>query len=97
MTDADHTIAAIRCTDLRFSRTPDTLKKNLCTPTSRFKNDALSRDVQWFGSVALTLVEVETAGGLTGLGTVGGCLAPTDRPGLGIEVNCAAVEDLRHG
>jgi len=72
MTNSDHIIKEIRCTDLRFSRTPDTLKKNLCTPTSRFKHDALSRDAQWFGPVALTLVEVETAGGLTGLGTIGG-------------------------
>ena len=65
-------IKDIRCTDLHFSRTPDTLKKNLCTPTSRFKHDPRSRHAQWFGPVALTLVEVETFGGEIGHGTIGG-------------------------
>jgi L-rhamnonate dehydratase len=68
-------IKEIRTTDLKFSRVPDTLKRNLCTPTSRFKNDARSRDAQWFGPVALTLVEVETAGGQVGYGTIGGFTA----------------------
>lgn len=54
---------------------PDTLKRNLCTPTSRFKDDARSRDAQWFGPVALTLVEVETTGGQIGYGTIGGFTA----------------------
>jgi len=65
-------IQDIRVTDLKFSRVPDTLKRNLCTPTSRFKNEAHSRDAQWFGPVALSLVEVETRGGLVGYGTIGG-------------------------
>lgn len=65
-------IKNIRSTDLKFSRVPDTLKRNLCTPTSRFKGEARSRDAQWFGPVALTLVEVETAGGQVGYGTIGG-------------------------
>jgi len=65
-------IKDIRVINLRFSQTPDTLKRNLCTPTSRFKVDPRSRDVQWFGSVALTLVEVETHGGQIGHGTIGG-------------------------
>jgi L-alanine-DL-glutamate epimerase-like enolase superfamily enzyme len=72
MNPSHDTIRDIRCTDLRFSRSPDTLKKNLCTPTSRFKHDPHSQDAQWFGPVALTLVEVETAGGLVGHGTIGG-------------------------
>ncbi len=65
-------ITDIRATDLRFSRTPDTLKRHLCTPTSRFNPDPRSADTQWFGQVALTLVEVETAGGQVGHGTIGG-------------------------
>ena len=71
MTPSHDIIKDIRATDLKFSRTPDTLKRNLCTPTSRFKNDARSRDAQWFGPVALTLVEVETHGGQIGHGTIG--------------------------
>jgi L-rhamnonate dehydratase len=65
-------IKDIRTADLKFSRVPDTLKRNLCTPTSRFKHDARSLDAQWFGPVALTLVEVETDGGQVGYGTIGG-------------------------
>ncbi|TAG09306.1 MAG: L-rhamnonate dehydratase [Verrucomicrobia bacterium] len=65
-------ITDIRTTDLCFSQVPHTLKRNLCTPTSRFKHDEKSRDAQWFGPVALTLVEVETAGGLVGHGSIGG-------------------------
>lgn len=65
-------IKNIRCTDLQFSRRPDTLKKYLCTPTSRFKHDPRAHNAQWFGPVALTLVEVETAGGEIGHGTIGG-------------------------
>jgi L-alanine-DL-glutamate epimerase-like enolase superfamily enzyme len=64
-------ITDIRTTDLAFSRTPDTLKKNLCTPTSKFRN-AGDAGRAWFGPVALTLVEVETDTGITGLGTIGG-------------------------
>lgn len=72
-------IKDIRTTDLGFSRVPHTLKRNLCTPTSRFKHDPLSRDAQWFGPVALTLVEVETAGGQVGYGTIGGFTAAGTR------------------
>ncbi len=75
MTPSHDIIKYIRATDLKFSRTPDTLKRNLCTPTSRFKHDAHSRDAQWFGPVALTLVEVETHGGQLGYGTIGGFTA----------------------
>jgi hypothetical protein len=39
MSSQNDIIKDVRCTDLQFSRTPDTLKKNLCTPTSRFKHD----------------------------------------------------------
>lgn len=64
------TITDIKTTDLCFSREPNTLSKNLCTPTSKFR-DAHSRQVAWFGPVALTVVEVR-AGDYVGLGTVGG-------------------------
>lgn len=64
-------IAEIKTTDLRFSRTPDTLKKNLCTPTSKFR-EAGEASRAWFGPVALTLVEVRTDSGVSGYGTVGG-------------------------
>jgi L-rhamnonate dehydratase len=67
-------IIDIRATNLRFSRTPDTLKKHLCTPTSKFR-DPLSMGVNWFGPVALTVIEVVTDEGLIGLGTAGGFTA----------------------
>lgn len=63
-------IADIRVTNLGFSRTPDTLKRHLCTPTSKFR-DARSEHVDWFGPVALSLVEVVTDDGVTGIGTIG--------------------------
>jgi L-alanine-DL-glutamate epimerase-like enolase superfamily enzyme len=64
-------ITDIKATNLRFSRTPDTLKKHLCTPTSKFR-DSLSVGQNWFGPVAITVVEVFTDEGLTGVGTAGG-------------------------
>jgi len=72
MSGAPDIITDIRATDLRFSRVPITLKRHMCAPTSRFKDDPRSRDAQWFGPVALTLVEVETSGGRLGYGTIGG-------------------------
>ena len=62
-------ITDIRVTDLKFSRAPVTLKRHLCTPTAKFR-DALSRDVQWFGPYALSLVEVLTDEDLTGIGSM---------------------------
>jgi L-alanine-DL-glutamate epimerase-like enolase superfamily enzyme len=62
-------ITDIKVTDLCFSRTPKTLTKNLCTPTSRF-SDERSKNVAWFGPAALTVVEVY-AGDYVGVGTVG--------------------------
>jgi len=67
-------ITDIRATNLRFSRNPETLKKHLCTPTSKFR-DPLSAGQNWFGPVALTVVEVMTDEGLTGLGSAGGFTA----------------------
>ncbi len=64
-------ITGIKVTDLSFSRQPDTLKKNLCTPTTKFR-DPLSEGMSWFGPVALSLVEVVTDEGVTGVGTIGG-------------------------
>ena len=64
-------IIDVKSTNLRFSRTPETLKKNLCTPTSKFR-DPLSTGQNWFGPVALTIVEVFTDEGITGVGTAGG-------------------------
>ncbi len=63
-------IVDIKVTDLPFSRAPDTLKKHLCTPTSRF--DASMPGHNWFGPTALSLVEVVTDDGLTGTGSIGG-------------------------
>ncbi|HEX7115169.1 MAG TPA: enolase C-terminal domain-like protein [Steroidobacter sp.] len=62
-------ITDIRVTDLHFSRTPSTLKKHLCTPTSKFRDAPADN---WFGPVALTLVEVLTDEGVTGIGSIGG-------------------------
>lgn len=62
-------IVDVCATELRFSRTPSTLKKHLCTPTSRFED---APPDGWFGPVALTLVEVRTDDGITGVGTIGG-------------------------
>lgn len=67
-------ITDIRATNLRFSRTPDTLKKHLSTPTSKFR-DPLSEGMNWFGPVAITVVEVHTDEGLVGLGSAGGFTA----------------------
>lgn len=64
-------ITSIEVTNLRFSQTPDTLKKNLCTPFSKFK-EPKDAGRKWFGPAALALVEVETDDGLVGHGTVGG-------------------------
>lgn len=64
-------IVDVRVTDLSFSRTPDTLKKHLCTPTSRFE-DASSEQCSGFGPTALSLVEVLTDEGITGVGSIGG-------------------------
>ena len=64
-------IVDIKVTDLGFSRTPDTLKKNLCTPTAKFR-DPLSQGTKWFGPVALTLVEVVTDEDIVGVGSIGG-------------------------
>lgn len=64
-------IVDIKVTDLGFSRTPDTLKKNLCTPTAKFR-DPLSQGTNWFGPVALTLVEVVTDEDIVGIGSIGG-------------------------
>ena len=72
MSKSSDIITDIRCTDLCFSQTPNTLKRHLCTPTSRFNDDPRSVNAHWFGPVALTLVEVETAGGEVGHGTIGG-------------------------
>ncbi|MBU3666676.1 MAG: L-rhamnonate dehydratase [Chthoniobacterales bacterium] len=64
-------VTDIKTTNLAFSRTPETLKKHLCTPTSKFR-DPLSSGQNWFGPVALTVVEVFTDEGITGVGTAGG-------------------------
>jgi L-rhamnonate dehydratase len=64
-------IVDVRVTDLQFSREPDTLKKHLCTPTSKFRGDP-DGHANWFGPIALTLVEVMTDDGITGIGSIGG-------------------------
>jgi len=64
-------ISDICVTDLRFSRVPLTLRRNMCAPTARF-GDGPFPGGSWFGPVALTLVEIATDNGLTGVGTIGG-------------------------
>jgi L-rhamnonate dehydratase len=64
-------IVDLRVTDLQFSRAPDTLRKHLCTPTSKFREDA-DGYANWFGPVALSLVEVLTDEGIAGIGSIGG-------------------------
>ncbi len=63
-------IAQVRTRNVAFSRPPVTLKRNLVTSTSQFE-DFETRPGGWFGSVMCTLVEVETADGLVGVGTAG--------------------------
>ena len=67
-------IVDVRVTDLQFSRAPDTLKKHLCTPTSKFRDDP-DGYANWFGPVALSLVEVLTDEGISGFGSIGGFTA----------------------
>lgn len=67
-------IADVRVTDLQFSRAPDTLKKHLCTPTSKFRDDPDGCG-NGFGPVALSLVEVLTDEGISGFGSIGGFTA----------------------
>lgn len=62
-------ITAIRTTDLGFSKSPQTLKRNLVSSTSLFDDH---EDQAWFGPGVFTLVEVETDQGMTGIGTAGG-------------------------
>jgi L-rhamnonate dehydratase len=64
-------VVDVRVTDLQFSREPDTLKKHLCTPISKFRDD-VDGPRNWFGPVALSLVEVLTDEGISGFGSVGG-------------------------
>jgi L-rhamnonate dehydratase len=83
-------IQDIQVIDLQFSRTPDTLKKHLCTPTSKFR-DALSAGQNWFGPVALSIVEVVTDDGIRGIGSIGGFAA------AGTEVVNAYLKPLAIG
>ncbi len=64
-------ITEISVTNLRFSREPDTLKRNLCTPTSKFRGPGDAARA-WFGPAALALVELRTDTGLVGHGSIGG-------------------------
>lgn len=63
-------IARIRARNIGFSRSPQTLKRNLVTNTSLFE-DAQTREGGWFGPVFCTVVEVETSDGAVGVGTAG--------------------------
>jgi L-rhamnonate dehydratase len=63
-------IEKIKTRNIRFSRDPVTLKRNLITSTSLFE-DFETRPDGWFGKVACTLVEVESDSGYTGIGTAG--------------------------
>jgi L-alanine-DL-glutamate epimerase-like enolase superfamily enzyme len=64
-------ITAIRAQAISFSRTPTTLNANLVSPFSHFPDHA-ERGRAWWGPAVLTLVEVETDAGITGIGTAGG-------------------------
>lgn len=60
-------VADIQVTNLSFSHTPDTLKRQLCAPAPKFKNTR-SQHVDWFGLVALSLIEVATDEYVMGIG-----------------------------
>jgi L-rhamnonate dehydratase len=63
-------IERIRARNIGFSRAPVTLKRNLVTNASIF-DDFETKPGGWFGPAMCTLVEVETADGLVGIGTAG--------------------------
>ncbi len=63
-------IERIRASNIGFSRTPTTLKRNLVTNASIFE-DFETKPGGWFGGSACTLVEVEASNGATGIGTAG--------------------------
>jgi L-rhamnonate dehydratase len=63
-------IAAIRTRNIRFSRVPHTLKRNLVTNTSQFE-DFATKAGGWFGPFMCTLVEIESDDGVLGIGTAG--------------------------
>ena len=63
-------IARVRCSDIAFSRSPTTLKRNLMTNASLFE-DFETKPGGWFGPAVCTLVEVEADDGTTGVGSAG--------------------------
>ena len=63
-------ISRIIARNIRFSRSPVTLKRNLVTNTSIFE-DFETNTAGWFGPAMCTLVEVESSDGLVGIGTAG--------------------------
>lgn len=63
-------ISKITTRNIGFSRSPITLKRNLVTNTSIF-DDFEARPEGWFGPSMCTLVEVEDAEGVVGIGSAG--------------------------
>lgn len=68
--DGDYLVTGVRARNVGFSRSPETLKRNLVTNTSVFE-DAATRPGGWFGKTFCTVVEVRLAGGVVGVGTAG--------------------------
>lgn len=63
-------IRRVRARNIGFSRSPQTLKRNLVTNASVFE-DFETREAGWFGPSFCTLVEVETDDGVIGTATAG--------------------------
>ena len=63
-------IVRVRARNVGFSRSPDTLKRNLVSNASLF-DDFETKPGGWFGPVVFTLVEVEADDGTIGVGTAG--------------------------
>jgi L-rhamnonate dehydratase len=63
-------IARITTRNIGFSRSPETLKRNLVTNASIF-DDFDTREEGWFGKSVCTLVEVEDEDGAVGIGSAG--------------------------
>ncbi len=63
-------IRRVRARNVGFSRAPNTLRRNLVTNASVFE-DFATREAGWFGPSFCTVVEVETADGVVGVGTAG--------------------------
>ncbi|HEX4402847.1 MAG TPA: enolase C-terminal domain-like protein [Galbitalea sp.] len=76
MSGDDLRITDIRCHVLAWSESPETLQANLVSATTRYAHHGHTSN-EWWGQSPLVVVEVETAGGIIGLGSCGGFTAVT--------------------